>query len=107
MEAIPGWDQSRLEDSESDRRSDKSDPLSDRCRLEGRESGRASLQNARRYVKRNARVTQLRTGGANFASFTSRAAIVANASCPVVFDTTRVDITTPSAFTDASIVTTP
>jgi hypothetical protein len=45
-------------------------------------SPRASraAQNARRYVKINALVTQLRTGGANFASFTSRAAIVANAS---------------------------
>ena len=55
----------------------------------------------------NARVTQLRTGGANFAAVTSRAAIAANASAPVVFDTTFVDVTVPCAFTDASIVTTP
>jgi hypothetical protein len=58
-------------------------------------------------VKRNALVTQFRTGGANFAAVISRAAITANESAPVVLEITFVDVTVPWALTEASIVTTP
>ena len=55
----------------------------------------------------NARGTQLRIGGENFADLISRSARNASDSSPVVFEITFVFVTTPLVFTLASTTTMP
>jgi len=70
-----------------------------RCRLE--------FQNALLYVKMNGFATQLRIGATNLTARISRSAVLASASSPVEFETTRVAVTRPLASTFASTVTRP
>src|SRR5215213_3561859 len=73
----------------------------------GRSIRQQQPQNARLYVYRNGFAAQSRTGGAKRAVRISRSVSAPRAGSPVSLLTTRVEVTTPRASTEASTTTSP